>query len=43
MATENLTATQQIDEHIAELNDWRGERAAHLRTLIHYAEPELIE
>jgi hypothetical protein len=43
MATENLTATQQIDEHIAELNDWRGERAAHLRTLIHEAAPELIE
>jgi hypothetical protein len=43
MATENLTATQQIDEHIAELNDWRGERAAHLRTFIHEAAPELID
>jgi hypothetical protein len=43
MATENLTATQQIDEHIAELNDWRGERVAHFRTLVHEAAPELIE
>jgi hypothetical protein len=43
MSTENLTATQLIDEHIASFNDWRGEMAAHFRTFIREAAPELSE
>jgi hypothetical protein len=32
-----------IDGRIAELGDWRGEMLAHVRTLIHQAEPEVVE
>ena len=39
----DLTASQQIIEHIAELTDWRGKMLAHLRNLILEAAPELTE
>lgn len=38
-----LTASQRIDEHIAELSDWRGEMIARLRKLVLEAAPELNE
>ena len=39
----DLTASQQIDNHIKELGDWRGELLARLRKLILSASPELTE
>jgi len=32
-----------IDRRIHELGDWRGERLAHVRRLIHEADPEVAE
>ena len=32
-----------IDARIAELDDWRGKTLAHLRALIHEADPEVVE
>jgi hypothetical protein len=40
---DNLTASQQIDNHIKELADWRGELLIRLRKLIREASPELTE
>ena len=40
---DNLTPSQQIDNHIKELADWRGELLARLRKLILEASPELTE
>ncbi len=34
---------QLIDARIAELTDWRGERLAQLRALIHKADPDVVE
>ncbi|MDQ7260655.1 DUF1801 domain-containing protein [Paracoccus sp. PS-1] len=36
-------ASQLIDARIKELGDWRGETLARLRTLIHEADPEVVE
>lgn len=41
--TEAPTAAQQIDARIAKLGDWRGERLARMRTLIHEALPDVME
>ena len=38
-----MTATEQIDERIAELDDWRGETLGRMRSLIHEADPEVVE
>ena len=35
--------SELIDQHIAGLNDWRGERLARLRTVINAADPRLKE
>ena len=35
--------SSRIDGRIAELNDWRGRTLAHMRDLIHQAEPEVVE
>ena len=35
--------SQLIDASIKELNDWRGETLARIRTLIHEADPEVVE
>jgi len=35
--------SQQIDQRIAELDDWRGETLARLRALIKEADPEVVE
>jgi hypothetical protein len=32
-----------IDARIKELGDWRGETLAHVRALIHQADPEVVE
>ncbi len=37
------SATQLIDERIAELGDWRGRLLSRLRTMIKQADPEVVE
>lgn len=37
------SASQLIDERIAELGGWRGETLAHMRALILEADPEIVE
>jgi hypothetical protein len=37
------SAASLIDEKIKELGDWRGETLAHLRRLIHEADPDIHE
>jgi hypothetical protein len=39
----NDSPAQKIDERIAELGDWRGEKLAAVRKLIHAADPEVEE
>jgi len=36
-------AAKRIDEQIADLDDWRGERLAEIRKLIHEVDPEVVE
>ncbi len=38
-----MNASEQIDELIAGLNDWRGKTLASLRSIIHEADPEIVE
>jgi hypothetical protein len=37
------SASTLIDQRIKDLGDWRGEMLAHLRALIHQADPEVVE
>ena len=37
------TASALIDARIQELGDWRGAMLAHMRKLIHAADPEIVE
>jgi hypothetical protein len=37
------SASAFIDERIKKLGDWRGKTLAHLRKLIHEADPEIVE
>lgn len=37
------SASQLIDQRIAELGDWRGEALARMRRLIHEADPGVVE
>jgi hypothetical protein len=37
------SASAYIDEKIAGLDDWRGKTLAHLRKLIHEADPGIVE
>jgi len=37
------SAAALIDQKIKELGDWRGKTLAKLRTLIHQADPEIVE
>jgi len=41
--SEGTKATEQIDQRIADLGDWRGETLARVRALIHEADPEVEE
>lgn len=43
MAPEGATASQQLDARIAALGDWRGATLAKVRTLIHAADPDVVE
>ena len=43
MAAMHDSAAKKIDERIAELGDWRGEKLAEVRKLIHAADPEVEE
>jgi hypothetical protein len=36
-------AAKRIDKKIADLGDWRGERLAEIRKLIHEVDPEVVE
>lgn len=38
-----LSASERVDKRIAHLGDWRGERLAEIRQLIHEVDPEVIE
>jgi hypothetical protein len=38
-----MSASERIDKRIADLGDWRGERLAEIRTLIHEVDPEVVE
>lgn len=40
---EGKTASDMIDQRIAELDDWRGETLGRLRALIQAADPEVVE
>jgi hypothetical protein len=40
---EDASPSRLIDARIKELNDWRGERLAHVRALIKQAVPEVVE
>jgi hypothetical protein len=42
-AADALSASERIDRRIASLGDWRGERLAELRALIHAVDPQVIE
>jgi hypothetical protein len=42
MPTES-TASELIDQRIAELGDWRGETLRRVRELVHQADPEVVE
>jgi hypothetical protein len=39
----HMSASKRIDKKIADLSDWRGERLAEIRTLIHEVDPEVVE
>ena len=45
MSTSDSTqsASEQIDERIAGLEDWRGETLSRMRKLIHEADPQVME
>jgi hypothetical protein len=38
-----MSASQQIDDRIAELGDWRGETLAEVRRIIRAADPDIVE
>jgi hypothetical protein len=38
-----MSASKRIDKMIADLGDWRGERLAEIRKLIHEVDPEVLE
>lgn len=38
-----MSASQRIDELVANLTDWRGATLANVRRIVHDADPEIIE
>jgi hypothetical protein len=40
---ENRSASEEIDDRIAELGDWRGETLGTVRKLIKEADPDIVE
>ena len=43
MADNKTNASEQIDERISELGDWRGRTLSQLRGIIKAADPEIVE
>jgi hypothetical protein len=43
MNTPSESASASIDAKIKELGDWRGQTLARVRTIIHEADPEIVE
>ena len=42
-ASDDVSASERIEKRIADLADWRGERLAEIRALIHQVDPEVVE
>jgi hypothetical protein len=42
-SAESQSASQRIDQRIAELGDWRGETLSRMRKLIQAADPDVVE
>jgi len=42
-SNEGQSASERIDERIAELGDWRGETLSRMRKLIEEADPDVVE
>jgi hypothetical protein len=42
-SSDAMSASKCIDKKIADLGDWRGERLAEIRKLIHEVDPEVVE
>lgn len=42
-SSDPMSASKRIDKKIADLGDWRGERLAEIRKLIHEVDPEVVE
>jgi hypothetical protein len=42
-STESQSASELIDERIAELGDWRGKTLSRMRQLIREADPDVVE
>jgi hypothetical protein len=42
-SSDHRGASERIDRRIADLGDWRGERLAEIRKLIHEVDPEVVE
>src|SRR5205809_6791530 len=42
-STEGQSASELIDQRIAELEDWRGETLSRMRKLIQEADPDVVE
>src|ERR671928_1442490 len=42
-STEGQSASELIDQRIAELGDWRGETLSRMRKLIREADPDIVE
>jgi hypothetical protein len=42
-STEGQSASELIDERIAELGDWRGETLSRMRKLVKEADPDVVE
>lgn len=42
-SSDQMSASKRIDNAIADLRDWRGERIAEIRALIHEVDPEVVE
>ncbi len=40
---DGASASERIDQRIAELDDWRGETLGRIRALIHEADPDIVE
>ena len=41
--SDGVGASKRIDRRIADLGDWRGEKLAEIRKLIHEVDPEVVE